>query len=106
MKENMSPELLLEDPKAVVEEPLPRPETVAQAIADRKARDKSLRDKVVLENEERRDRGPKVGHNVFYNEIQKRIASRKFLFLDTEGKKSLSRKISILKCKSLSLGRW
>ena len=107
----MNPELLLEDPKAVVEEPLPRPETprgnaVAQAIADWKARDKSLRDKVVLENEERRDRGPKVGHNVFYNEIQKRIASRMFLFLETEGKKSLTRKISILKCQSLSLGRW
>ena len=54
--------MLLEDPKAVVEELMTRSETPRanedeQAIADREARNKSLRDKVLLENEERRERG-------------------------------------------------
>ena len=81
----------------VIEEPMPRPETPranedAQAIADREARDRLLRDKVVLENEEKRERGPKVGHNVFYNEVQKRIASRVFFALGTKGKKRFVQK--------------
>ena len=46
----------------------------------------------MLENEERRERGPKVGHNVFYNEVQKRIVSRLFLAIGTEGKKRLVQK--------------
>ena len=89
--------MLLEDPKAVVEELMTRSETPRanedeQAIADREARNKSLRDKVVLENEERRERGSKVGHNVFYNEVKKRIASRLFLALGNEGKKRFVQK--------------
>ena len=51
-----------------------------------------MRDKVVLENEERRERGPKVGHNVLYKEVQKRLASRLILALGTEGKKSFVQK--------------
>ena len=43
--------------------------------------------RILLKNEERRERGPKVGHNVYYNEAQKRLASRLFLALGTEGKK-------------------
>ena len=75
VKENVNPEVLLEDPKPNVEEPMPRPETPRQnkseqATADREAMDKSLRDKVVLENEEGRERGPKVEHSVFYNKVQ------------------------------------
>ena len=46
-----------------------------------------IRDRVAEENEERRERGPKVGHNIYYNEVQKRLASRLFLALGTEGKK-------------------
>ena len=103
----MNPEVPLEDPKAVIEEPMPRPETPranedAQAIADREARDRLLRDKVVLENEEKRERGPKV----FYKEVQKRIASRFFFALGTEGKKRFVQKILIPKCQGLSLGKW
>ena len=86
----MNPEILLKDPKAVIDEPLPRPETPgtneeAHAVTDREPRDRLLRDKVVPENEERRERGPKIGHNVFYNEVQKRITSRLFLALGIEG---------------------
>ena len=61
----MNPELLIEEPREVLFEPLPRPETPrehenAQAIAEREARDKLARDKILLENEERRTRGPRL----------------------------------------------
>ena len=97
VKESVNPEILLEEPKKVSDEPMPRPETpgdheTAQAIADREARDRLRRDRVILENEERRERGPKVGHNVFYNEVQKRLTSRLFLALGTEGKKKYVQK--------------
>ena len=75
VKESVDPELLLQEPKEVLLEQLPRSETPkenenAQAIVDREARDQLARDKINLENEERRARGPKVGHNVYYNEVQ------------------------------------
>ena len=81
VKENVDPEVLLEDPKPVLKEPVPRPETPrenedVQAVTDRKARDRLARDRVLLENEKRRARGPNVGHNVYYHEVQKRVASR------------------------------
>ena len=74
----MNPELLLEESKEVLLEPLPRPETPrehesAQAIAEREARNQLARDEILLENDERRARGPKIGHNVYYNEVQKRV---------------------------------
>ena len=89
----MNPEFLLEEPREILFEPLLRPPETSreqentQAIAERETRDKLARDRVLLENEERRARGPKVGHNVYYNEVQKRVASRLFLALGTEGKK-------------------
>ena len=97
VKESVNPELLLEEPKEVLLEPLPRSETPrehenAQAITEREARDQLARDKILLENEERKTRGPKVGHNVSYNEVQKRVASRLFLALGTEGKKKFVQK--------------
>ena len=78
VKENMNPEMLLEEPKEIIDELMPRPETPgltedAHAVGDREARDRLARDKVILENQERRERGPKVGHIVFYNEVQKRL---------------------------------
>ena len=81
VKENVNPEIILEDPKEVVGEPMPRPETPAEAesahaVTNRQARNRLRGDKVILENQERSERGPKVGHNVFYNEVQKRITSR------------------------------
>ena len=93
----MDPEILLQEPKEVRLEQLPRPETPRehenpQAITDREARDQLARDKINLENEERRARGPKVGHNVYYNEVQKRVASRLFLALGTSGRKKFVQK--------------
>ena len=74
VKENVNPELLLEDPKPVIEEREPRPQTSqvgndTVAIAFREARDRLRKDKVALKNEERRERGSKIGHNIYYNEI-------------------------------------
>ena len=97
VKKSVNPEILLEEPKEVIDEPIPRPETpgeneTAQAVPDREARDRLRRDRELLENEERRERGPKVGHNVFYNEVQKRNTSRLFLALGTEGKKKIVQK--------------
>ena len=97
VKENVNPEILLEEPKEVIDELTPLPATPgttedAQAVADREARDRLARDKVILENQERRKRGPKVGHNVFYNEVQRRLTSRLFLVLGTEGRKKFEQK--------------
>ena len=51
VKENVDPEVLLEEPRAVLEEPLPLPETPgnnedAQAVTEREARDRLARDKI------------------------------------------------------------
>ena len=97
VKESVNPDILLEEPKEVIEEPMPRPETpeeqeTVQATTDREARDRLRRGRVILENEERRERGPKVGHNVFYNEVQKRLTSRLLLAIGTEGKKNCTEK--------------
>ena len=81
VKENVNPEVMFEEPKNISEELPPQPETPligdneAATIA-RNLRDKLARDRVMLENEERRTRGPRVGHNVFYNEVQKKLVSR------------------------------
>ena len=80
-----------------VQKPKPRPETpregeIAVATAAREARDKLIRDRVAAENEERKEKGPKVGHNIYYNEVQKRPVSRLFLAFGTEWKKRFVQK--------------
>ena len=97
VKENVNPEIMLEEPKDILEEPPPQPETPRDgendaATAARLLRDKLARDKVSLENEEIRTRGPRVGHNVFYNKVQKKLVSRLFHSLGTEGKKQFLQK--------------
>ena len=84
VKENVDPEVMLQEPKTVLEEPLPTPEPPAQnedapAVAEREARNRLARGRVVQENEERVLRGPRVGHNVCYHEVGKRLTSRLFL---------------------------
>ena len=97
VKENEDPEVMLEEPKTVLEEPLLTPEPPAQnedapAIAEREARNILARDRVVQENEERVLREPRVGHNVFYHEVGKRLKSRLFLALGAEAKKKFIQK--------------
>ena len=94
VKENVNPEIILEEPKDILEEPPPRPETPREGEKEdarnaRTLRDKLARDRVLMKNEDRRTRGPRVGHNVFYNEVQKKLVSRLFLSLGTEGKKTI-----------------
>ena len=107
VKENVHPEHMLEEPKDILEEHPPRPETPRDgenedAARARYLRDKLARDRVILENEERRTRSPKVGHNVFYNVVQKKLVSRLFLFLGTEGKNNFYRKIHTPKSHKMS----
>ena len=88
---------MLKEPKDILEEPPPRPETPREGEKEavtiaRNLRDKLARDRVMLENEERRTRGPRVGHNVFYNEVQKKLVSRLILSLGTKGKKRFLQK--------------
>ena len=97
VKENVNSQILLEEPKPVIEEPEPRPETPrtgedAAATAAREARDRLLRDHVAAENEERQERAPRVGHSIYYNEVQKRLVSRLFVALGTEEKTICSKK--------------
>ena len=77
VKENVNPEILLEASKAVIEEPKPRPETPRTGEDDagvtaRETKDRLARDRVALENEERRERerererGTKVVHKVYF----------------------------------------
>ena len=111
VRESVNPEIILEEPKEVIDEPMPRPETpgeteTAQAVTDREARDRLRRDKVILENEERRERGPKVGHNVFYNEVQKRLTSCLFLALGQKERRNSYRKNHLLKYQNLSSEIW
>ena len=88
---------MLEDPKDILEEPAPRQETPQEgedeaATTARNLREKLARDRVMLENVERRTRSLSVGHNVFYNEVQKKFVSRLFLSLGFEGKKKCLQK--------------
>ena len=97
VKENVNSEVMLQDPKDILEEPPSRPETPRAgedeaAITARNLRDKLARDRVMLENEEKRTRGPRVGHNVYYNEVQKKFVYRLFLSLGTEVKKRFQHK--------------
>ena len=97
VKENVKPEIMLEDPKELLRERPTTPETPrdpedATARTARDLRDKLARDRVTLENEERRARGPRVGHNIYYNEVQKKLVSRLILSLGTEEKKRFLQK--------------
>ena len=100
----------MEEPKDILEEPPPRPETPREgeneaATTARNLRHKLTRDRVMLENEERRTRDQRVGHNVYYNEVQKKLVSRLFLSLGTEGKKSFCRKIHTMKFSKCRSGK-
>ena len=65
VKQYVNPEVILEAPKDILEKPPPRPETPRKgeteaATTARNLRDKLASDRVMLQNEERRTRGPRV----------------------------------------------
>ena len=88
IKEKVNPEV--KDPKNISEEPPPQPETLRMgedeaATTSRNLRDKLARDRLMLENEERKTRGPRVGHNIFYNSTEE--ACIKIISLSWNGRK-------------------
>ena len=68
----------------------------ATARADKSLTDKLARDRVTLENEERRARRPRVGLNIYYNEVQKKLESKLFLSLGAEGNKRFLQKKTLM----------
>ena len=71
VKENANPEIMLEETKDILEVQFQLLKHLgnredATAIEARDLRDKLARDRVVLENEARRKRGSRVGHNIFF----------------------------------------
>ena len=91
--ENVSPELLLENPKEVLEELPSRSEFPREDENAGKTRQIVL-DRVRQENEERRTRGLRFEHNIYYNEVQKIVKSRQSSFLETEDEALFVQKIS------------
>ena len=60
VKEKVNPDILKENSKPVIEEPVPRPEIPrtgedAQAVTDREAKGELARDRFLVENEKRRE---------------------------------------------------
>ena len=111
VKEKLNPEILLEEPIAVIEEPLPRPETPgtnedAQAVTDMETRDRLIGDEVILENEDRRERGPKVRHTYFITKYRSDSPLDFFWHWVLRVKRSLFKKTRALKYQNLNSGRW
>ena len=97
VKESVNPELLLEEPREICLSPY---------HGRRHHDNKKMHKRLQKERPEINWHGTKffwkmkkgeledleVGHNVFYNEVQKRVASILFLALGTEGKKKFVQK--------------
>ena len=80
---------MLEYPKEKLDEPPPRPETPRDvqnttARTARDLRDKLVRDRVTLENEERRARGLRVGPNIYHHEVRNKLVFILFHSLGSE----------------------
>ena len=109
VKESVNPEILLEKPKEVIDDPMPRPETpgdheTVQAVTDREARDRLRRDRVILENEERSERGPKERRSKTRFENDLRLVY--FWHWAQKERKNSYKKIHILKSQKLCSERW
>ena len=96
VKENVNPEIILEEPKDILEEPPPRPETPRDGENEdarnaRILRDKLAMDRVVLENEERKTRGPRVGQ-FFLQRSTKEIGVQIIFVFGYRGKEEIPTK--------------
>ena len=91
LKDNISPGELLVAPAELVDEPYPKPEAPstdenAADVADRNLRMAAANRRIDEYNQERRRKGPRIGHNWCYHEAEARLKSRLFFALGNEGK--------------------
>ena len=79
-------------PAELVDEPYPKPEAPgidenAADVANRTLRIAAANRRIDEYNQERRRKGPRIGHNWSYHEAEARLKSRLFFALGNEGKK-------------------
>ena len=91
LKDNISPGELLVAPAELVDEPYPKPEAPsaeenAADVANRNLRIAAANRRIDEYNQERRRKGPRIGHNWCYHEVEARLESRLFFALGNEGK--------------------
>ena len=93
LKDNVSPGEVLVAPTELVDEPhYPKPEAPgidenAGDVANRTLRIAAANRRIDEYNQERRRKGPRIGHNLCYHEAEARLKSRLFFALGNEGKK-------------------
>ena len=92
LKDNINPHDLLVEPAEVLDEPPPRPETIADgedagAADARRQRDQAAVQRVNELNIERKRKGPRISQNWFYHKTEARMKSRLFFALGNEGKR-------------------
>ena len=92
LKDNISPGELLVAPAELVDEPYPKPEAPsaeenAAYVANRNLRIAAANRRIDEYNQERRRKGPRIGHNWCYHEAEAGLKSRLFFALENEGKK-------------------
>ena len=91
-KDNINPHDLLVEPSEVIDEPPPRPESVAEgedagAVNARRQRDQAAIRRITELNVERRRKGPRISQNWFYHEAEARMKPRLFFALGNEGRR-------------------
>ena len=91
LKGNISPGEVLVAPAELVDEPYPKPEAPgidenAADIANRNLRVAAANRRIDEYNQERRRKGPRIGHNWCYYEAEARLKSQLFFALGNEGK--------------------
>ena len=92
LKGNISPGNVLVAPAELVDEPYPKPEAPeidenAADVANRTLRVTAANRRIDEYNQERRRKGPRIGHNWCYHKAEARLKSRLFFALGNEGKK-------------------
>ena len=92
VKENVNPEIILEEPKDILEEPPPRPVTPRDGENEDARNARILRDKLAMDNEERKTRGPRVGHKCFLQRSTKEIGVQIIFVFGYRGKEKIPTK--------------
>ena len=92
LNNKINPHDLLVEPTEVIDEPPPRPESVAEgedagAANARRQRDQAAIRRITELNVEMRRRGPRISQNWFYHEAEARMKSRLFFALRNEARR-------------------